>query len=437
MKTLYFDFAASSPVDKRVFRVMRPYFENIFASPGAVHSCGQKAMAAVDEARGKIAKTIGAQFGEIIFTGSATEANNLALRGAVGAYLRKSAAEPKDFIRANHQPRLIISAIEHDSVLETTRSLAQENKIELVIIPASRQGFVNLNQLKSSLNNRTILVSIIFAQNEIGSIQPIAEVSKIVKNFRDSKLPAAYPLVHTDAVQAFQFLDCDVNELGVDLMTLSGHKIYGPKGAGALYVNSKLQAPNDKQIENSNDKNSKTWDLEFGTWDLPKLIKPILAGGGQEFGLRSGTENVPAIVGLAKAVELADACRLKESARIYRLRYLFWHELKKIFPKLRLNGPLKIKNGDSFSSGFLPSILNVSFPGYLNEDLILRFDLAGISVSSGSACASRSTKPSPVLKAIGLSEKIIQSSLRFSFGRTLTEVDIKEALRRLAKIFAD
>ena len=418
MKTLYFDFAASSPVDKRVFRVMQPYFENVFASPGAVHSCGQKAIAAVDKSRQTIAQilkfdsVVGRR--QIIFTGSATEANNLALVGSVSAWVALRA-------KPSFIPRMIISSVEHDSILETARNLAQENKIELVIIPVNQQGFINLSRLKSALNDRTILVSVMFAQNEIGSIQPIEKIARIIQEFKKSKksidspgssakLDNFYPLFHTDAAQAFQYLECAPILPAVNLMTLSGHKIYGPKGVGLLYI--------------------KESPVKEGA-----LIKPIIAGGGQEFGLRSGTENTPAIVGLAKAMELADANRSKESARIYGLRYFFWQELKKIFPKLRLNGPLKIEKNASSDSGFLPSILNISFQGYLNEELILKFDLVGISVSAGSACASRSTKPSHVLKAIGLSEKNIQSSLRFSFGRTLTKADIKEAVRRLTKLF--
>ncbi len=381
-------------MDPLVKKAMAPYFSDKFGNPGSLHFFGQEAMAAVDESREKIAKAIGADFREIIFTGSATEANNLALRGAV-----------KRFKIPN--PRIIVSSIEHDSILETCRDLEREG-IEIIYLPVNKQGIVNLKKLKESLNERTVLVSIMYANNEIGTIQPITEISKLISEFKmqnaelrknNSELATALPLLHTDAVQAFQFLDCDVNKLGVDLMTLSAHKIYGPKGVGMLYRN--LQ--------------STIYNLQSNT-----------TGGGQEFGLRSGTENVAGIVGFTKAVELAVQNRGKETKRIFELTGYFWKEIKKNYPDAKINGALGNK---------LPNILNIYFPNQNTQDLLMELDLNGIAVSSGSACSARVTKPSHVLKAIGLSDKKIKSSLRFSLGKFTTREEINNALKIIKKIF--
>ncbi|KKR89170.1 MAG: Cysteine desulfurase [Candidatus Wolfebacteria bacterium GW2011_GWA2_42_10] len=389
MKKIYFDCAATTPIDSTVKKAMLPYFSEKFGNPSSLHSFGQEVMAAIDDSREKIARSIGANFHEIIFTGSATEANNLALRGAM-----------KFFNNQKISPlRIIISAIEHESILETARSLEKEG-IEIIYLPVNKQGIVDLKKLKDSLNERTILISIMYANNEIGTIQPIAEIAKIISEFKKGeKISFPYPLFHTDAVQAFQFLNCDVEKLSVDLMTLSGHKIYGPKGVGALFM---------KHIPNS----------EF------QILNSIITGGGQEFGLRSGTENVPAIVGFAKAAELAVKNRKKESEKIGQLTNYFWQKIKKIFPKTEING----------SRNRLPNILNVYFSNRRAEDLLIKLDLAGVAVSSGSACSSRSTKLSYVLKAVGCDDKRIKSSLRFSFGKFTTKKEIDEVIKIMENI---
>ncbi len=492
MKKIYLDYAATTPVDPRVLRAMQPYFSRAFGNPGSVHAFGQEAIAALDASRETVAKAIGADFREIIFTGSATEANNLALRGALlatshwglGSRVRSSVREKKKVSKSLNpsghtpNPRIIISAVEHESVRETARDLEKDG-VEVVEIPVDGRGVVDLKKLEASLNDRTILISVMYANNEVGTIQPIAEISKIVRNFREEsgimnkelrKNPFIHnssflhPLFHTDAAQAFQYLDCDPSRLGVDLMTLSAHKIYGPKGVGALYVGSGvwgLGSRAKKSVLNSS-----------GYTPYP-IIYPITTGGGQEFGLRSGTENVPFIVGFAKAVELAVLARAREGERVQKLTDYFWNGLKKIFPGAEVNGGVKGQGSwvmgqgsgvtghgssvrgegvkyqvsgvggggvrrqvsgvkkDNAGVGFLPNILNVYFPGLAAEYLVTKLDLAGIAVSAGSACASRAARPSRVLESFGFSPARAKESVRFSFGRPTTKSEIDTALRRI------
>ncbi len=396
---IYLDYAATTPIDKEVKKTME---QSGFGNPGSLHSFGQEALATVDESREKIAKAIGADFREIIFTGSATEANNLALRGII-KNLKSQISNLKSL-------RIITSIIEHKSILETCRDLEKEG-VEIIYLPVNKQGIVDLKKLEESLNERTILVSIIYANNEIGIIQPLFEISKIIDNFKKrnfQKNPNYYPLFHTDAVQAFQFLNCNVNNLGIDLMTLSAHKIYGPKGIGILYA----RAPYPK----------------------PYTLNPIITGGGHEFGLRSGTENVPAISGFAKAIELADKNREKEFKRIAELSAYFWKELKKIYPKAEINNSNDLKFM-IYNLRKLPNILNIYFPNQNSQDLLMKLDLNGVAISAGSACSGRTAKTSHILKALGLPEKKIKSSLRFSFGKFTNKKEIDKSLRIIKMIF--
>lgn len=385
MKKIYLDYAATTPVDPEVLRAMQPYFGKKFGNPGSLHSFGQEAIKAVDESREKIAKAIGADFREVIFTGSATEANNLALRGAV-----------KFFGNPRAGARIIASAIEHESVLETAKDLERDG-VEVVYIPVDKEGFVDLKKIENALNERTVLVSVMYANNEVGTVQPIAEIAKIVKAKSRS-------LFHTDAVQAFQYLNCNVNDLGADLMTLSAHKIYGPKGIGILYV-----------------RNPKP-----GAYNL----KPIIAGGGQEFGLRSGTENAPYIAGFAEAVRIAEENRQKEKERVAELRDYFWAEFKKICPKAELNGPAADLSYDKR----LPNNLNVYIPDVESQFFLTELDLAGVAASSGSACSARSLTPSYVIEALGCAKERAKRSVRFSFGKHINRDDIDEAIKRIKNI---
>ena len=453
-RRFYFDYAASTPVAPEVERAMRPYFLKKFGNAGSLHSFGQEASSAMDSSRETIAKALGANFREVIFTGSATEANNLAIRGIVKGfrvkgmgYSKKNSLHPNPYTLT---PRIIVSAIEHESVLETARDLEKDG-VEVIYLPVDRNGIVQLDELKSALDERTVLVSIMYANNEIGTIQPISEIAKIISDFRKGlgfrveglekgkKLtPNPYtlcPLFHTDAVQALQFLDCDVNKLGVDMLTLSSHKIYGPKGVGALYVKN-LESRNQKiEINNKKILNSKFYFLDS-----------LITGGGQEFGLRSGTENIPSIVGFAKAIELTVASRNSEFQKIKKLKDYFWNGILNICSQAELNGGLSTNNESETNkriqkfethskfADVLPNILNVYFPDYEAEYLLTKFDLAGIAVSAGSACSARSAQPSYVITALGYSEKRAKHSIRFSFGRPTAKKDIDSAIGVIRKL---
>ncbi|HEY4524020.1 MAG TPA: cysteine desulfurase family protein [Candidatus Paceibacterota bacterium] len=428
MERIYLDYAATTPVDPRVFNAMRPYFSEKFGNPGSVHRSGQEAIAAMDKARERVANAIDAQFREVIFTASATEANNLAFRGTVRNFwwnfFKESGQKNSSLSRA---PHIITTAIEHESVLETLRDMEKRGAAKVTILPVDHDGVVNLKKLKAALNKNTVLVSVMYASNEIGTIQPILEISKMISEFKN-KHGGIYPLLHTDAAQAFQYLDCNVNTLSVDLMTLSSHKIYGPKGVGALYVrsrNNELGIMNNK----SGIRNFKT------IIHNSPFIAPIITGGGQEFGLHSGTENVPAIVGFGRAAELLTEYA-KEPKRIGELRDYFLAQLKKIKPRVEINGPVIRYNKKKSASPYfrLPNNLNVYFPDSSSEKMLVKLDTLGIEASAGSACAVRSLMPSYVIKALGFSEKRAKSSLRFSLGRQTTLGDIDEILRRIKNI---
>lgn len=419
---IYLDYAASTPVDSRVVKAMQPYFSEIYGNPHALHSFGQEASRAVFEAKRKIGQAIGADYKELVFTGSATEANNLAIRGAIRGYKTNKSYRTNK----THGPRIIVSAFEHESILETCKDLEKEG-VEVIYIPVNKDGFVDLAKLKAALNERTILVSIMLANNEAGTIQPIAEISKIIKAFRVQRLAfsknpktlttipySLYPLLHTDAVQAFQYLDCDVNKLGVDLMTISAHKIYGPKGIGGLYIRP------------------------IGPISPIRPISPIL----------TGTDNVPYIVGFAKAVELSMNLQNSESKRVGGLRDYFWKKLKKIkvIPRLRSGNKkplapelarpaLAVVEGLQMNGSIknrLPNNLNIYFPSQPAQELLIKLDLAGVAVSPGAACTTRTSKSSFVLEAMGFSVDRASESLRFSLGRQTTKTEIDRAVKILA-----
>jgi cysteine desulfurase len=368
-KKIYLDYAATTPVEPEVVRAMLPYFDKKFGNPSSLHSWGREAKLAIDQARESIAELISAKPEEIIFTSGGTEADNLAIKGI--AMAKKSG-------------HIITSAIEHHAILNTCRWLEKVG-FEITYLPVDRYGFVNPKDVEEAIKKNTILVTIMHSNNEIGTIEPIEKIAKICAQHN-------IPL-HTDAVQSFGKIPLNVKRLGVDMLSASSHKIYGPKGAGCLYVRSGLR------------------------------LTPMLHGGHQEFEIRVGTENVPAIVGFGKAVQISKRVMAKEYVRLKKLKNKLVKGVAKI-PDCRLNG---------HPTRCIPGIANFSFDRIEGESLVLKLDMAGIATSTGSACAERELKPSHVLTAIGLSHVQAHGSLRISLGRHTTENDIDYLLEILPK----
>ena len=375
MKRIYLDHAATTPLSPTVLQAMMPYLTTDFGNPSSIYHQGQIAALAISNSRKIISQFLNCQPGEITFTASATEADNMALFGIVKAFAKNN---------PHTIPHLITSAIEHPAILNPCQELEKQG-VQVTYLPVNSAGIIDIPTLKNSIKSNTILVSIMYANNEIGTIQPIKQISPIIQQYKKNHL---YPLFHTDAVQALNYLDCDVTKLGVDLLTLSGHKIYGPKGIGALYVKT----------------------------DTP--IETLIFGGGQEK-LRSGTENVAGIVGLAKAVEeiSQNKSKIKE---ISKLRDIFLNQILDNLPRIKLNGSKTQR---------LPNNIHLSFSSQRinGKQLVLTLDQQGIATATGSACHTKSPNPSHVLKAIGLSDKIALYSLRITLGKENTLDDIKYA----------
>ncbi|MGB4267345.1 MAG: cysteine desulfurase NifS, partial [Limnochordia bacterium] len=368
----YLDHAATTPMRDEVIEAMMPYFKEKFGNASSVYSFGREARKALDEARQATAGIINADFNEIIFTGGGSEANNLAIKGAAWEYRHKG-------------KHLITSSIEHHAVLHPMQQLEKEG-FEVTYLPVDDQGLVSVEEFANALRGDTILVSIMHANNEIGVIQPIAQIGAICKE--------RGILFHTDAVQTAGLLDIDVKKLNVDMLTMSAHKLYGPKGVGALYVRKGVR------------------------------LVPLIQGGGHENRRRAGTENVPGIVGMAKALELAAAEREVVTPRIQKLRDRLLEGILNI-PHTRLNGSRTER---------LPNNINVSIEFIEGESLLLNLDLKGIAASSGSACTSGSLDPSHVLLAIGLSHEVAHGSLRLTLGRDNTDADVDYVLETLPPI---
>ncbi|MFH1423378.1 MAG: cysteine desulfurase family protein [Candidatus Nealsonbacteria bacterium] len=380
MPKIYLDYAATTPCDPRVAKAMSACLKKDFGNPSSIHGFGQKASMALGGAREVLAEFLRCESEEIVFTGSATEADNLAIFGVV-----KAAKIAKHHI--------ITSQIEHPAVLESCRALARRGA-EVTYLPVGKNGVVEISELKKALRPNTVLVSIMYANNEIGTIQPIAEIGDFLKTI-NYKLKTKV-LFHTDAVQAVNFLDCDVKKLGVDLLTISSHKIYGSKGVGALYVKKGTQ------------------------------IEPIIYGGGHERGLRSGTENVAGIVGLGQAIKEVQNPKLKiQNIRIRQFRDKLIKTILKIIPASRLNGSLTQR---------LPNNVNISFDGVEGEAIVVALDQKGIAGSTGSACSSGSLEPSHVLMSLGLPEAVAHGSLRLTLGKYNTAKDIERVLKVLPTV---
>ena len=373
MNQIYLDHSATTKLKKEILDTMLPFLTEQYGNPSTIYTLGREAKKAIDHARGQVAKAINAKPNEIYFTSSGTESDNWAIKGV--AYANKQ--------KGKH---IITSNIEHHAVLHTCEFLEKEG-FEVTYVPVNNEGILDLEQLKKAIRPDTMLISVMLANNEIGTIQPIREISQLAKEH------GIY--LHTDAVQAIGSIPVDVNDLGVDLLSLSGHKIYGPKGVGVLYVKT-------------------------GT-----KISPFIHGGGQERGKRAGTENVANIVGIGKAIELATQDIQAYSTHLQELRDMTIEEILKTIPHSRLNGHREKR---------LPGNVNISFEYIEGESILLMLDSKGISASSGSACTSGSLDPSHVLLAIGLPHEIAHGSLRLTFGEENTKDDVKYLLEVLPPI---
>jgi cysteine desulfurase len=376
--TIYLDHAATTPLDPDVLAAMLPYFTERYGNPSSIYQLGQESRAAIDQARNSCARVIGCDPGEIIFTSGATESDNLALRGvAWGAKLAHT-------IRSK-PPHIITTTIEHHAVLHTSQALERQEFSATYVAPDSR-GLIDPEAIAAAVRPETCLISVMYANNESGAIQPVQEIAAIA---RDRGIP-----MHTDAVQAAGTLTLNVDVLAVDLLSLSAHKFYGPKGVGLLYVRRGTTLEN-QQI-----------------------------GGGQEQGRRGGTENVPGIVGLGLALERADGWRDAYAEHCARLRDRFAEGLFAAVPEATLNGP-----SDPWLR--LPNNLNVTIPGIQGETLLLSLDVLGVAASAGSACTTGNTEPSHVLRAMGMSDDACRSALRFTVGRSNTDGQIDDAIDAL------
>lgn len=380
VKPIYFDHAATTPMCKEALEKMLPYFSEVFGNPNSQHAFGRESAKAVDEARDTIAKIINCKPSELYFTAGGTESDNWALRGIANAYKEKG-------------KHLIISPIEHAAMLSTAKALEKEG-FEIEYMKVDDEGVVDLEHLKSIVRKDTTLVGCMLANNEVGTIEPIKEIAEIAHSVN--------AICFTDAVQAAGVLKINVKDLGVDLMSMSSHKIYGPKGVGALYIRNGVK------------------------------IQSILTGGHQERMKRGGTTNVPGIVGFSKAFEIADKELEQNFNYVSCLRDHFIDRVLNEVPFVKLNGPRKNR---------LPANADFSFKFIEGESILFSLDLAGICVSSGSACSSGSLEPSHVLLALGLPEELAHGSIRFSFGKhnTIEQVDyavetIKSAVQRLREM---
>ena len=372
-KRIYMDHAATTYVKPEVLDAMTPYFTEHFGNPSSIHSFARETKKAIDHAREQVANAIGATQSEIFFTSGATESENWALRGM--AYQHKN--------KGNH---IITTAIEHHAILHTCQALEKQG-FEVTYLEVDENGLVTPEQVKNAITDKTILVSVMFANNEIGTIEPIEQIGAVCKE--------KGVVFHTDAVQAFGAVPIDVNKMNIDLLSITGHKLYGPKGTGALYIRKGV------------------------------ILKNLIEGGAQERGKRPGTENIAGIVGLGKAAELANEHMEENAARLAALRDQLIDGILQQIPETRLNGHRTKR---------LPNNVNICFRYIEGESLLLLLDRAGIAASSGSACTSGSLDPSHVLLAIGLPHEIAHGSLRLTLGACTTEEDVLYTIETLKTI---
>lgn len=379
-KKIYLDYAATTPLDVAILEKMQPFFITEFGNPSSVHMLGQSAMESIDKAREKVANFINSKSSEVIFTSGATESNNLAIRGALSHYWAKNGKNAP-------VPHFLTSKIEHHCVLETIEELEKMSLIEATFLEVNSEGIVNPEKLIENIKENTIFVSIMYVNNEIGTVQPIEKIGNLIKELNENRKNKI--IFHTDAVQAINYLDCDVKKLNVDLLSFSGHKFYGPKGVGALYI--KRGTP----------------------------IKRIQTGGAQEFGMRAGTHNVPAIVGVGEAIE---KIKSQNVDTIKALRDYLIEQVLTTIPQSYLNGHKELRS---------PNNANFRFDNVEGEGLLLILDMDGICASTGSACSSGSLDPSHVLLALGLKHEQAHGSLRLTIGKYTTREEIDFAVEKI------
>ena len=373
MENIYFDNSATTRIDEEVLKEMMPYLKENYGNASSIYKLGRTSKKAIEESREKIAKAINANPEDIYFTAGGSESDNTIIKGI--AHFNKN--------KGNH---IITSKIEHPAVLETCKQLEQEG-FEVAYINVDNNGIIDLEELKKSIRENTILISIMFANNEIGTIQPIKEIGEIAKKHKI--------VFHTDAVQAIGSVPIDVKELNIDSLSLSAHKFYGPKGIGALYVKNGIK------------------------------FRKLIAGGHQEKDKRAGTENVAGIVGMGKAIEIATNNIADHNEKIQKLRDYYISEIKEKIPNIKINGDLEKR---------LPGNANISFESIKGDSLLFNLDLKGICASSGSACTSGSIDPSHVLKAINVPEKFLDNSLRISIGKYNTKEEVDYLIKNLTEI---
>lgn len=378
MKTMiYLDYAAATPMDESVFKAMQPYFTEKFFNPSATYLASIGVKKELEAARAQVAHWFGSRPSEIIFTAGTTEANNLVINGVMQQFPGSS---------------VVVSAIEHESVL------APAHQYECREAPVTPKGLIDIEALRRRIDDTTALVSIMYANNEVGTVQPIHLIGQLIEEIKHDrrKRGVALPLYfHTDAAQAANYLDLHAARLKVDFMSINGGKIYGPKQSGALYVNARAR------------------------------LMPQVLGGGQERGLRSGTENVAGSIGLSVALTLAQEKRHEEIKRLQQLQQLFIKLLEEKIPNSIVNGSIKQR---------LPNNVHVTIPGQDNERILMALDEAGVLCAAGSACSASNEEPSHVLRAMGLSDTEAQSSLRFTMGRQTTDAEIRAAVGTLASL---
>ncbi len=391
-KRIYLDHAAGTPLDKRVLKTMFETTKSAPGNPGGLYKESVKSADLLKESRARAAECLNARPDEVIFTSGGTESNNLAVLGVFDFLKEESGRELKDF-------HAVTSSIEHSSVIEVFKNL-EEKGLKVTYLKVSEDGLVDSEELKKSLRPETTIVSIMYANNEIGTIQPIREIAKTVRHFRKNKkllgkkvLNESYPVFHTDACQAAEYLEMNVLKLGVDLMTLSGSKIYGPKGVGVLFKKRGVG------------------------------LHGIFHGGKQEFGLRPGTENVPGALGMALSLALSAKNKEKKSKKITALRDYFLKKIMKESPEAVVNGSLSAR---------LPNNINISFPGIDNEELVIRLDAKGVASSTKSACKTDDPEVSYVVKALP-GKHYPENAIRFTLGRETEKKDLDYAARALKK----